>query len=653
MSSKLTTLSLHGAFTMSPHIWPLIILRALYTLPYLRQTNHQTLCCNPLTTRRNPTHRILKAPCNKAKMPLFSYKMETRRLHNTDMRSLVRILRDVPAPTEERYERKLEKYQHYTKKDIQRLPGRLRCPRLSFGPKTNSCSTHKGLDQNLVNDIWAWVKHELEGGIGRFLYPLIMSGRLTAQQETKMRQLEPVLQMWLSDFDLDASAPPGHEPVRCGTRWSYQQDQCPACIMARIGSDEDVLFTLFAGMVGRFGTRTLTTVDTQRSTDFWDKTKSKRLRFVRYWVKKTNGGDTLLFEAGELGMHMKRVRLEWKQEQRRLQVSLDGTTVKGTPITADFRRSHESERPQTAQPAQDVRRSRPTSIHSPGPHQAYELPATSPHDPKLGPEPRSNNAKRLSPAEQLGFEMPGMRERVSAIPYDEQDIHPALRSPSGPIPERNSSNGSNGSKGSDDTIKPDDSVSVAALRPAPLRIVHHLHHPSSFTSTVHRTPSQTHKREDSVHSIQTSRSSRKPPPLPIRTTHAPSLASSYTLTSYVAGPSSQSQHATARYDPLDSPIYNALESPQDRAERYRMMLANPFLASGEDGEADSASIVLPEPKRQSMYGAFGSAVFDGGKFDGVDVEVPEEEEWERDDGLGEGKGVERESGVTGDWDDLY
>jgi hypothetical protein len=620
---------------------PNSIARSLYSA-LLASDNHQTLCCNPLTTRRNLTHRIPKAPCNKAKMPLFSYKMETRRLHNTDMQSLVRILRDVPAPTEERYERKLEKYQHYTKKDIQRLRGRLRSPRLSFGPKTNLCPVHKAFDQNLINDIWAWMKHELEFGIGRFLYPLIMSGRLTAEQEMKMRQLEPVLQMWQSDFDLDASAPPGHEPIRCDTKWSYQHDRCPACIMARIGSDEDVLFALFAGMVGRFGS----TMDAQQNTDFWDKTKSKRLRFVRYWIKKTNGGDTL-FEAGTLGMHMKHVRLEWKQEERRLKYSLlGGTTAQGTPMTAEFHRSHESERPQTAQHAHEVRRSRPTPIHSLEPHQAYELPATSPHDPKLGPEPRPNS-RRLSPAEQLGFEMPGMRERVSAIPYDDQNIHPALRSPSGPTPERNPSNGSKGSNGSDDTIKPDDSVSVAALRPSPLRIIHHPPHPASPTSTIHRSPFSAHKREDSVHTS----SSRKPPSLPIRTTHAPSLASSYTITSYAAGPSSQS-HATARYDPLDSPIYNALESPQDRVERYRRMLANPFLTFSENGKADSASTVLPEPKRQSMYGAFGSAVFDGGKFDGVDVEVPEEEreEWERYD---EGKGVERDSEVTGDWDDLY
>jgi hypothetical protein len=592
-------------------------------------------------------------------MPLFSHKMETRRLHNTDMKILVRILRDVSAPTEERYERKFEKYEHYTKKDIQRLPSRLRSPRLSFGFKSNLCSIHKGLNANLISDIWAWLRHELEGAIGRFLYPLIMAGRLTAEQTKKMRELEPVSQMWQSDFDIDASAPPGHESIRGGSKWSYQRDRCPACMMARIGSDEAVLYALFAGMVGRFGTKTLTTMDTERSnTDFWDKTKSKRLRFVRYWVKKTNGGDTTLFEAGELGLYMKRVRLEWKQEQRRHKYSLGGTTAQGTPmaasfctpITAEFRRSHESQRPQTVvQLDHEGRRSRTTPINSPEP---YELPATSSHDPKLGPEPRPSNAKRLSPAEQLGFEMRGMRERVSAIPYEQQDIHPALWSPTGPIPERNPSNGSKKSTSSDDSVRPDDSISVAALRPAPLRIVHH---PPPPTSTLRRAPSQAHKREDSVHT-QLSHSSRKPPPHPLHTFHAPSLASCYTIASY-NDPNTASQ---PRYDPLDTPIYKALESPQDRVDRYRRMLGNPFLSThdcdGNGVSGDGASTVLPTPKRQSMYGAFSDVGFDEGKFDGVDEEaiVEEVEEWEKGEG-GErdGQREEREIEVTGDWEDLY
>ena len=58
-------------------------------------------------------------------MRSFLHKMETRRLHNSDMKRLVRILRKVPAPTEEDYERKEVLYRERTKKAIQRLPSRL------------------------------------------------------------------------------------------------------------------------------------------------------------------------------------------------------------------------------------------------------------------------------------------------------------------------------------------------------------------------------------------------------------------------------------------------------------------------------------------------------------------------------------------------
>ncbi|EDU43522.1 conserved hypothetical protein [Pyrenophora tritici-repentis Pt-1C-BFP] len=233
-------------------------------------------------------------------MPTFLHRMDTRRLRGSDMKRLVRILRHVPDPTDERFERKEASYRKHTKEDIHNLPSRLRSSRLSFG-STNLCSMHKGLNHNLINDIWQWLRHEFEGAIGKFLYPLIMSNRLTAKQEWNVRQLEPVLEMWNVDFSLEASAPPGHEPVSHGSQWEYQRDGCPACMMARIGSDEHVLFALFANMVGRFNTKSLT------STGGWKKTRSKRLRFVRYWVKATHDGDTTLSYAGELGLKMKQL----------------------------------------------------------------------------------------------------------------------------------------------------------------------------------------------------------------------------------------------------------------------------------------------------------------------------------------------------------
>ncbi|KNG45592.1 hypothetical protein TW65_07605 [Stemphylium lycopersici] len=298
-------------------------------LPYWHHKVHE-LFLPFLTTQHNHKESV----SSTVTMVSFLHRMETRRLTNVDMKRLVRILRDVPTRGEERYERQEALYRKHTKQDIQELPRRLRSSQLFFSSSGNLCSLHKGLNVHLINDIWAWLKHEFEGAIGKFLYPLIMSGHLTTEQEWKIRQLEPVLKMWRKDFILEACPPPGREPIHCGSKWHYQKDQCPACIMARIGSDEDVLSALFAGLVGRIHTKHLSTVDTPRSAIGWDKTSSKRLRFVRYWLKKTRGGDATLFEAGDLGMLLKRVRLQWKQEQRLQFYSLSGTTAQYTTTTS-------------------------------------------------------------------------------------------------------------------------------------------------------------------------------------------------------------------------------------------------------------------------------------------------------------------------------
>jgi hypothetical protein len=543
--------------------------------------------------------------------------MDTRRLHNSDMKKLVRILRDVPVPAEERHERKETLYRKYTKEDIQRLPSRLRSSLLSLGP-TNLCSTHKGLNQNLLNDIWGWIRHEFDGAIGKFFYPLVMShGLLTAEQKSKIRQLEPVLQMWQPNFRLEASAPPGHEPVRCGSKWHYQQDQCPACMMARIGSDVDILFALFAGMVGRFNSKAFTTMDALRSVAGWDSMTSKRLRFVRYWLRKTGGEDTL-FQAGDLGMHLKSLRAQWKREQGRHLRSLARTSTQETPVRT---MSSHNERPLTV--ADGYRQHSlggSATTKTTGSWRAQELTAPRLFDPKLGPNPRPPYAKRLSPAENLGFEMPSMRERTYTVPYDQQDIHPALRKQCEPIPiyspaNVSSSNESRGSYGPDPTLNPDDSMSVVTIRlpqhnsmekrPAPLHANHspvpELQVPGS------------HRRENSLLTPAPSMISRR------------SLTTTHTIASYNGGPSSRANYV----DPLDNSIYNYIETQEERVEKYRQLLATgPNYDPFADYDEDNASI-FPTPQHQSMYSAFGDVAFNGARFDAIAEE--EIEEWEKDE----------------------
>ena len=552
-------------------------------------------------------------------MPSFLHRMETRRLHNSDMKRLVRIFRHVPTPNDLRDERKEALYRKHTKEAIQRLPSRLRASRLSFG-STNLCTTHKGLNQNLVNDIFKWIRHEYDGAIGKFLYPLVMThGLLTTDQKLKVRQLEPVLRMWQPNFSSGASAPPGHEPIQCGSKWHYQADQCPACMMARMGSDSAVLFALFAGMVGRFNSKAFTTMDAIRSVAGWDSTKSKRLRFVRYWVRKASGESNML-RACDLGMDLKHLRAQWKHEQHRHLRAHSRTRTQKTPVGPMPCQSLGS----STVPAHQPTFSRSASTRTVRRRREQELTAPSLFDPKLGPNPRPPDTKLKSQAEDLGFEMPGMRKRVYTIPHNQEDVHPALRNQPGLIPSRSSTNASRhynesmASHNPERTIPPDDTMSLPTVRlprhhnsddrPAPLQIRRRpVPQPSVAGST---------RQENSFLNPPASMISRR------------SLATTaHTIASYTGGPSSR----TGYIDPLDNPIYDHIETQEERVEKYRQLLSShPDPEPFAEYEDDNAS-VFPKPQRQSMYSAFGDAGFNSARFDVIDEELAEDEieDWER------------------------
>jgi hypothetical protein len=234
---------------------------------------------------------------------------ETRQLHNSDMKKLVPIFGGVPSPGSNR----VEIYNNTVKECVKALPYRLRKPYL---PSSGTlCRTHKGLNSNLINEVWSWVQHEFDSGIGKYVFPIVMNDQLTAAQENKIRQLEPVLEMWRKDFKTDTSAPPGRTPIHGHTKWAYQTDQCSACMLARIGSDKNVLFALYAGMIGRFPlhkliSRTVSLAEFRASK--LNDLKSKRIRFVRYWIKACRNGDSLLHDAAELGIVLRKMQhLRW------------------------------------------------------------------------------------------------------------------------------------------------------------------------------------------------------------------------------------------------------------------------------------------------------------------------------------------------------
>jgi hypothetical protein len=496
-------------------------------------------------------------------MSSFRMKMsETRQLHNSDMKKLVPIFGGVPSPGSNR----VEIYNNTVKECVKALPYRLRKPYL---PSSGTlCRTHKGLNSNLINEVWSWVQHEFDSGIGKYVFPIVMNDQLTAAQENKIRQLEPVLEMWRKDFKTDASAPPGRTPIHGHTKWAYQTDQCSACMLARIGSDKNVLFALYAGMIGRFPlhkliSRTVSLAEFRASK--LNDLKSKRIRFVRYWIKACRNGDSLLHDAAELGIVLKKMHKEWKGGRKESPSIYGGRSdsdfassggSKDDPFSDSNRvsisgsdRPHRSPCRSSYQPSTPHSSSRQHSNIAIDINETHQPKDWSPLDRKLGPNPRSADVSPHSPVKSMGFNLSAARARDSSF---------------SPLPVLDDSD-------SDSTIYPGDSISVAPLcitKPPPQPQLPYPYAdipPNPFLDVPYAQPNP--RPVSSVYSAHPSQVSG-------------SFASSATILSYDGGEAAMMPKRQSMYF------------------RYRDKAGDPFEDADEDGEGkEPMTPILEEEMR--------------------------------------------------------
>jgi hypothetical protein len=388
-------------------------------------------------------------------------QVETSQLHNDELKRLANVMRGVPASNSAGF----DAYHRTVKYHVKALPRRLQQSFLSAS--TNICPTHRGLDHHLITDLWSWVRHEFDSGIGEHIFPVIMGGKLNADHEYKIRQLEPVLQMWCTEFRTETSAPPGRDPISSGSKWSYQTDQCPACMLARIGSDGQVLLALYAGMIGRFPRYKLLSGKVSHeelTASNLDNPKSKRIRFVRYWLKASTLKDAPLFEAANLGIVLRKLHKEWKYISKAsrpsiygIQCSLEGGGMAQHFTTDSFCDYHRICRGYVGQPRNAAnlacRASSVNSFESCIGTGIKELCRDSDcshqhvANPKIGPQPRPTTLGRKSPLEHLCFKTTSHEMRGST----------KLSQPLSALE-------SNSDSDSDSTIYPGDSISVALLR---------------------------------------------------------------------------------------------------------------------------------------------------------------------------------------------
>lgn len=487
-------------------------------------------------------------------MAPFFRKMETRRLQNSDIKKIVYVLRDHPTrPAGDEQEKS-------TEKAIKKLPRRLRSAPLSSHGAL--CGTHRGLDAHLIGDIWAWIKYELEVAIGRFLYPIIMSNVLSEQDERRARQLEPVVRMFNPDWTLAGSPPPGVLPIDAGDKWAFQKNGCPGCMLARLGSDEDALFALFAGMYGHLRSR----AGGQKGVD---KIKSKRLRFVRYWMRTYPHGGQKSLGAYDLGVEMKGLRFDAK------------TFLRQSGQHARYPRGSTDGRPSVA--TRHCFDEQPGAVMDPsGPDNPKDW--TVPNNSKIGPEPPFDPTKQ--------FIIEGWNNKS----------HPST---------------------------PRASVQIQPPRP---RTAQHSHQLSTHSIEDDELPplpvlSRTNlKRRDSVLS---SASTHRPPGPASSIYSSPSRLTIATTIASFNNDLTTSSHAH-RYDPMESAEeradkYRKLldQTPINLTDQWGSVKGGKIgKVNVGKGMVEFNGRLLPKPSHASIYSAFGEEGRDGAEFEQVDVSPP-------------------------------
>jgi hypothetical protein len=529
------------------------------------------------------------------------------------MKKIVRVLQGVPSGLFRKDDE--DAYVKNTKETIKALPSQLRAATLSFH-KSNLCHVHKGLDDYLINEIFAWVKHEFEGAIGEYIYPIIMSGILSPYEESLIRRLEPVSEMWRPDFDLALTPPPNRRPIKAGVKWHFQANQCPACILARMGGDMDILGALFTGMVAR-------SPNAQRSFFRPEEIRQKRLRFVKYWMKSHPCGEKEVPDKYEFGVHLKTLRTQAKKligdrdkkffyQRHSIMPSVE--TVRYPSTGASSSRGSRDRYPEERFTSQQSGQ----YLNTPSPRNGSSAPSRTSSIAKSS----SQMASRLSqPVDLPAFVYTGDFPTYSALSPlmpTESFRHAAESGPAAGLQRA-----------------PRTQRSGFGRDPTVSRFQEHLDTPSASPYPAPESrPAADLQRAPRIQRSGPGRISRfhehldsppvTPPPAPSSVySTASRLSSNTTIASYDRAPPSVSDMYTpARPSPLDRYL-NSRPVPTPLSPGGITVWAseaNTALAEVPSGRAQEQDLPMPRP--QSMYGSFCDAAFDGTEFDYADESPP-------------------------------
>jgi hypothetical protein len=391
------------------------------------------------TQQKTHWHYIIQYHLSTMSVSMPQSEMTINELSNSSLKKLARLLRGVPS------QHSLRNLTHNStiKKIIKALPAHLRQGRTP--PTYDLCSTHASLNDALMEDIWYCIGIELSTVLGEFIHPLLIAHKLTAAQELAIRQLEPVGEMFDKDFAPSKVTPALRPPISTGKKWSYQADRCTACMLARVGSDDKVLLALYAGMLAHFPSYKLASrrIDHDDLTpEALENPKSKRVRFVRYWLKECTNSDAQVRQAAELGIVMKKANksLKFERKATKHQQNEGDWSLAGESVSVDS----------TPSPIGDEHRT----------NSSQRRPSNPFADPKLGPQPRAAGLDPHSPAETLGFNVPSPRRHYGNRKHSHESQRGLLDPESDLDSDFEEYNDSDDDDGAD-TVLPNDSVSMA------------------------------------------------------------------------------------------------------------------------------------------------------------------------------------------------
>ncbi|EON62237.1 hypothetical protein W97_01458 [Coniosporium apollinis CBS 100218] len=247
----------------------------------------------------------MASPSKKGKSRSSQDHMSYRDLSESDIMLLTGTLSHAPPPFLHHSSPQVASYRRATKKELERLPARLENAKYftfrgrfkyayhyARGDSGVLCELHGPLNYYVARSLFHFVRREIDDQIPAFISDLREAGVLTKEQIAVFSVFDTVSGMWRSNFTNSFAAMRGDGGLAM-SKWRRQEDHCYACMLARLGADEQLVFALAAGILGRHRGKGIYIAN------------SKRLLWIESWLSGFKDRERMMDESWALGKQLK------------------------------------------------------------------------------------------------------------------------------------------------------------------------------------------------------------------------------------------------------------------------------------------------------------------------------------------------------------